>query len=102
MHSKSVCKTMSNFYKPLLHDEESKIDSPRANSDTKSEEANDPDKGGILDIHLIDYYSKFYNLLYEDDNFREFKERLELDYEQFENDFKKEFNTKVACASSSR
>ena len=49
---------MSNFYKPLLNDEESKIDSPKGNSETNSDEANDPDKGIIS-------FVKIYRLLWK-------------------------------------
>lgn len=40
----------------------------------------------------IDYYSKFYNLLYEDDNFKAFKESLELETRKFESDFNEEMS----------
>ena len=47
-------------------------------------------KGDSLDSSDIDYYNKFYNLLYEDDNFKHFKESLELETRKFESDFQAE------------
>uniref|UniRef100_A0A7S3N4Q7 Uncharacterized protein n=1 Tax=Euplotes harpa TaxID=151035 RepID=A0A7S3N4Q7_9SPIT len=84
-HSKSVAKTMTNFYKPLLAEGEEDEDSPPDSSELQADRPDSADK---------DYYSKFYNLLYEDDNFQEFKERLELDAQLFERDFRRDLDIK--------
>lgn len=42
-----------------------------------------------------DFYSKFYNVIYEDDTFKEFKEALEKETMAFEKDFKSQMKNKV-------
>lgn len=53
-------------------------------------------------VSPADYYSKFYNLLYEDDNFQEFKERLELDAQLFERDFRRDLDMKASSCFTFR